>query len=131
VSPELAARILGAPEFIAWFGRVPRFHDGSVLEFTLDLSRCGHLRVKTFRMNPDTDDKGYFRLDKHCIVTFQFEEVTVADLVFEDAAEIIDNITINAHDDGFEMEINAINGFDGMLRMKSLRLAFEPDETAR
>lgn len=131
MSPEIAARIPGAPEFIAWFGRVPRFHDGSVLEFALDLSRRGHLKVKTFRMNPDTDENGYFRLDKHCVVTFHFEEVAVADLAFEDDAEIIDDITIKAHDDGFVMEITAINGFDAMLQMKTLRLAFEPDETAR
>ena len=127
MSPELAARIPGAAEFISCFGHFPRFHDGSVLEFALDLSRSGHLRVKAFRMNSDVDDKGYYRLDKHCVVNFFFEEITDADLGFEDAAEIIDNIAIKEHDSGFEMEIEAINGLDAMLRMKSLSLTFEPE----
>ena len=126
MSPELAADIPGAPEFIEWFGHFPTFHDGSVLGFALDLSRRGRLVVKAHRMNPELDEKGYFILDKHCVVTFTLEKITEADLSFEDAPEFISQLTVAAHDDGFQLEIDAINGFDGLLRMKALRLGFEP-----
>jgi hypothetical protein len=127
MSPDLITKIPGAAELISWFGGFPRLHDGAVSDFALRHDGSGHLSIDGFRMNPEVDEKGYFILDKHCTVTYFFEGTIEAEVSFEeDIGSIVDQIGISEHENGFEIVVDAINGFDCMLRVKSLRLSFLP-----
>ncbi|HEX3810665.1 MAG TPA: hypothetical protein VHW02_13305 [Rhizomicrobium sp.] len=128
MSPELITRIPGAAELVSWFGRYPRLHDGAVCDFALRRDRSGFVSVKGFRMNPETDEKGYFVLDKHCTVTYTFEGILEAEFSFEEEIDsIVDQIQISECEVGFEFVVDAVNGFDCAIRAKSLRISFEPN----
>jgi immunity protein 50 of polymorphic toxin system len=66
------------------FGRWPSFHDAEVLSIHLDRSGEGspslEARVHVFRMNNDVDDRGYFVLTKHTLVTLRFSNIILRDL---------------------------------------------------
>jgi hypothetical protein len=128
VSPELIEQIPGAVDLVSWFGWFPRLHDGAVIDFMLRFDRSGFIKVAGFRMNPETDEKGFFILDKHCTVTFAFEGVAEVELSFEDEiASIVDQVEITKSEVGFEIVVDAINGFDCALKVKSLSISFEPE----
>ena len=64
---------------IGIFGRWPSFHDAEVLSVHLD--RAGddapslEARVHVFRMTNDVDDRGFFVLTKHTLVTLRFSNI--------------------------------------------------------
>jgi hypothetical protein len=70
-----------------WFGRWPAFHDAEVLSMALDRgpleTAAGPsltVRLHAFQPTPETEDRGYFRVIKHAIITLEFagmEEVTL------------------------------------------------------
>ena len=127
MTPELARRIPGAPELIAWFGNFPSFHDGTVLEFALDLSRSGRLAIKAHRMNREVDDKGFFVLDKHCVVTFLLEDISRAEMEFDDAGiDIVFRFKIAEQGEGFAIDLETVNGCNAKLVLNTLSLGFEP-----
>jgi hypothetical protein len=126
LSPELIARIPGAAEFADWFGHFPRFHDATVEDLAMRLDGRGHLRIRGFRMTPEVDEKGYFVLDKHCIVIFSFEGATNLEMDIEDEApKILYSLEIKEYEGGFEIELQGCVGIDALLRVKSLRMEFE------
>lgn len=124
--PELIARIPGAAEFVAWFGHFPWFHDAVVEDLVMRLDGRGFIRLRAFRMNKEVDEKGYFVLDKHCIVTFSFEGGMTLEMEIEDEGpKIVYGLEIKDHEGGFEIELQGSCGIDALLRAKSLRMAFE------
>ncbi len=65
-----------------WFGSWPSFHDAEVLSMYLDRkpleTRPGPslvVRVHAFEMTREVDDRGYYKLRKHAIVTLEFAGV--------------------------------------------------------
>jgi len=62
-----------------WFGHWPSFHDAEVLSMHLDRkpleTRPGPsfvVRLHAFEMTPEVDERGYYKLTKHAIITLQF-----------------------------------------------------------
>jgi hypothetical protein len=73
---ELLNKVPGGPELIAWFGKVAHFHDAEILQLHLDRSGQSHLHIHTWHMTNTTDERGFFVLEKHVVVTLTFEEIT-------------------------------------------------------
>ena len=71
----LIAELPGGKALIDWFGYIPRFHDAKLLGLHLGASGAT-LRLHTFRITSETDEKGYFLLDRHVVVTFTLERLT-------------------------------------------------------
>ena len=127
MSPELAGRIPGASSLIAWFGHFPSFHDGTVLEFALDLSRGGRIVIEAHRMSREVDDNGFFVLDKHCVVTFLLKDVRRAEIEFDDAGiDIVFRFKIAEQGEGFGIDLESVNGCNARLVLNTLSLSFEP-----
>ncbi len=73
--PLVFQSLEGADEVIAWFGYVPSFHDASIkrMEFA---NSDGILEIAAFRMTDKVDDKGFFVLDRHAVVTLHLTDVS-------------------------------------------------------
>jgi len=63
-----------------WFGCWPAFHDAEVLSMHLDRRPLADgfgpsltVRLHTFEMTGDVDERGHYKLVKHAIVTFEFD----------------------------------------------------------
>ena len=97
------------------------------MSFQLDGEGNGILKAKAFRMTDKIDEKGYFVLEKHCFVTLHFEEVTEVNLRgFMPGQAILYAPDIEKAGQEFIVSVNSSYGFDGVLKMKGLRIELEP-----
>jgi Immunity protein 50 len=69
------ASISGGSELVAWFGRVPSFHDAEIVGLNLNRRSASTLVLHTWSTTNGVDDRGYFVLDRHVAVTFVLEEI--------------------------------------------------------
>lgn len=75
-------RIVNHKLITDWFGHWPSFHDAEVLSMHLDRKPIEKgsgpsltIRVHAFEMTPEVDDRGYYKLTKHAIITLEFDGV--------------------------------------------------------
>jgi hypothetical protein len=76
--------IVGADRLVNRFGRWPSFHDAVIVRVTVDsLGVSGpsaEMLVHTWAMTDTVDEKGYYVLEKHTLVRFDFEQLTSCEL---------------------------------------------------
>ena len=77
--PVNIGEIEGAAELEEWFGYWPSFHDAEIVSLHLNRRGSSSLRVHTWEMTKEIDDKGYYVLAKHIVVEFVFEAVCVSE----------------------------------------------------
>jgi hypothetical protein len=95
----IMAELPGGQELIAWFGYVPRFHNAELLDLHLGASGAS-LRLHTWRMTSETDEKGYYLLDKHVVVTFSLERLTGITLEGHDSRGILYGLNLRRYGSG-------------------------------
>jgi hypothetical protein len=69
------ASIPGGLDLVAWFGRVPSFHDAEIVSLSLHRRAPSMLNIHAWNMTKEVDDHGYFVLDRHAVVTFILEDI--------------------------------------------------------
>jgi hypothetical protein len=116
----------GGQALIEWFGRVPRFHDAELQEIRLASNGPSTLRIRTWRMTNQVDDRGYFVLDKHAMVTITLERVSSVALDHFDLPGIIGDLEITSVENGFQLSWDGSYGVEGRLRAEQLRIDFTP-----
>lgn len=57
----------GGAALFAWSGRVPRFHDGELLEIAFFGKGQGRMRIHGWTMTDKVDAHGYFITEKHAV----------------------------------------------------------------
>ena len=79
---ELYERVVNHRLITDWFGYWPSFHDAEVLSLYLDRRplEAGPgpslvVRVHTFEMTREVDDRGHYKFRKHAIITLEFDGV--------------------------------------------------------
>ena len=137
----------GGPELLAWFGRVPSFHDAEIVRLELNRRRPGRLAVHFWNMLGDTDERGYFILDRHAVVTFTLIDVidiqldgfnhqnVLSGLSLLRAPERPDRQTLYASSpNDYEILMEPCFGMDGRIRCRNLTIALapgKPDDISR
>ena len=121
--------LLGVPgedTLISWFGRMPRFHDAELREVVLSSKGPNLLRILAWNMTDRTDEKGYFILEKHALVTITLDAVTSVNLSDFDLPGIIFDMAVSRLGDEFELTWTGSYGVAGTIRAKNLSFALEP-----
>jgi hypothetical protein len=118
--------IPGGQTLVDWFGRVPRFHDANLLDIILASKGTSTLQISTWRMTDKLDDRGYYVLDKHAVVTIDLWEVTYVALTEFNLPGIIFDLQITKADAGFEIAWSGSYGVSGILRAQRISIAFRP-----
>ena len=119
------ADVEGAQQLIDWLGFVPSFHDAELLDIELFSNRSGRLRLHAFRMTDKVDDKGYFILDRHVLVTVTLEEVRAISLDYFDLTGTISQLHILRAGKRFRVEWQSSYGVHGDIVAKNVRIDFE------
>ena len=127
-SEETLRSIPGGQALFDWFGRVPHFHDANVLEISLASKGPSMVRFHTWHMTDKLDDKGYFILEKHIVVTLILDEVTHVDLHDFDLPGIVGFLDITRTEDGYQFAWDVSYGVGGSLRAKQARIELSPGE---
>jgi hypothetical protein len=129
IESELAD-IPGGDDVMAWFGRVPRFHDANLMELTLSCSQESRLRIHTWNMTNCVDEKGFFILEKHAVVTICAQQVISVNLDDFDNFAIIHDLIIRKQDDEFLITWDSSYGVSGSLKAKGVRIELRPGKPA-
>lgn len=141
----LYAGILGGPELLAWFGRVPSFHDAEVVRVVLNRRAPSTLSVHTWRLTNQVDAQSYFILDRHAVVTFELEDVLDVQLEHFSPQNVIFGLQLrrattrpdrmphyfgDASPDDFEIELDPCYGLSGYVRCRRISISFVPGKPA-
>jgi hypothetical protein len=118
--------VAGEGTVISWFGRMPRFHDAELREIVLSSNGPNLLRILAWNMTDKTDEKGYFILEKHAVVTITLDAVTAVNLSDFNLPGIILDMAVSRLGDEFELAWTGSYGVEGAIRAKNLSFALEP-----
>ena len=123
--------IPGADALAAWFGSWPSFHDAEIHELHLDRQGVSWLRVHTWRMTDRVDDKGYYVLENHVMVTFNMRQIATLLLDGFSHQNVIFALSLEQTAGGWIMTLDPCYGFSGMIEAKEMSIEFIPIEPAR
>jgi len=118
--------IPGGRELIDWFGYVPRFHDANLLGINLVSDGPSSLRIHAFRMTKEVDDRGYYVLDKHVVVTVTLEAVIQVGLSDFNLPGIIFELSFSTVEDDIQLAWTGSYGVEGTIRAKQARIDLIP-----
>jgi hypothetical protein len=143
------ADIPGGLDLVAWFGRVPSFHDAEIVSLNLHRRAASTLSLHAWNTTRDVDDRGYFILDRHAVVTFFLEEIldlqldgfshqnVIFGLCLRRALERPDRrpfYWLDPSPNDYEIELEPCFGLDGKIRCRKVSVAFvpgKPDDARR
>lgn len=122
------ADVTGGSELVEWFGVVPTFHDGEVLRLDLKRDGVSKLVVYGFRMTSETDEKGFYVLDRKFIATFELDGIDKLELEGFSGQNVLNALTVAVRPAGagFDLEMSAIHGLGGTLGCRRLHISFAP-----
>jgi hypothetical protein len=123
---NIIPEIPGAEDVVAWFGGWPSFHDAEVLEFTFVRKGTSFLRIHTWLMTDQVDEKGYYVLDKHAIVTFTFERVTDLELRGFNHQNVISGLQFERTADSFILSLEPCYGVGGAIEATKMSVSLQP-----
>ena len=121
-----AANIAGWDAVVEWFGCAPNFHDAEVL--SIDLRRDpepSYVRVHAWRTNADTDVRGYFRRDRHALVTFVIRDIRSLRLEDWNHQNVLSALQVGLSADRYFLSLPTIYGVDGELTALDISVSIE------
>ena len=119
----------GGEAIESWFGRSPTFHDAEIASLSLDRAGPSTMTVYWFCTTAQTDERGYYILDKHALVTFRMDQVFDLKLSGFNGQNVIFNLAIGKRPDsdpGYDIEIETSHGLSGRISCRSLALSLKP-----
>jgi hypothetical protein len=123
---EFLNAVPGAAELFTWFGYWPSFHDAEIISLALNRSGTSTLRIHTWQMTSQTDERGYYILDKHVLINFQMEEILGLELGDFNLQNVISGLNIRKTDDGYQIEMGPCYGLAGSITARKLSIEIEP-----
>ena len=118
--------IPGRDEVMKWFGEWPSFHDAEILELYLDRSGPSWVKLHAWLTTNRTDDKGYFILEKHAVVTFTFDDIS--DLKLDDfsSQNVISCLLLTRRADRLRISLGPCYGIAGYIEAKAITVSLSP-----
>ncbi|UWQ81548.1 immunity 50 family protein (plasmid) [Leisingera sp. S132] len=120
----------GGPELIKWFGRVPGFHDAEVLDLHLKRSGKSKLSIHTRNMTSEIEN-GYYRLEKHAVVTFTMDRIFELEIEGFNHQNVIGGLSLKRVRSGentgvYELQIEPVFGLSGVIRAQAVSVSYTP-----
>ena len=122
--------IPGWSALVDWFGYDPNFHDAEVV--AIDLRRDPDpslVRVHVWRTNPDVDENGYYRMDRHALATFTIKGITASSLRWWNHQNVLAGLSAGRTDAGCFLSLGGEHGVDGEIEAAEISVsvdAYEP-----
>lgn len=140
IDDDLFLTLDGGRTVADWFGYVPSFHDASLSKLELGNGHA-ELVLQSFRMTNEVDEKGYFVLDRHALVTILLSGVTGVTLS-GDASSSVQELAIRRVETehtgwdtvagpaigNFEVRWESSFGLEGAIFARDVRFLLVPTE---
>lgn len=120
--------IHGASELHDWFGNWPSFHDAEIISLHLNRRGSSSLRVHTWEMTKEVDEKGYYVLAKHVVVEFILESISGLNLNGFNHQNVIFGLEVEKIDSGFRLRLDDCYGLAGSIEAERMSLRITPGQ---
>ncbi|MEW6027308.1 MAG: Imm50 family immunity protein [Planctomycetota bacterium] len=120
---EISKRIINSNLLIDWFGYWHDFHDFEVMH--IDMNRKGPtiiMQVYGFKMLPEVDEKGYYKLTKHCVITIKFNEVSDLSLEEFNHQNVLASLSFNEEKDSIRTALWPCYGCHGFIVSRNVEV---------
>lgn len=112
---------------IEWFGYKPNFHDAEVMSVELRRApACSIVRIHAWRTLGETDEKGYFRQDRHAVVSIVLKDIVRQELSCWNQQNVLSTLSIEDGPEGATLALGAIYGVEGEIVAREICLEVEP-----
>ena len=123
---EFLRNIAGAQKLFDWFGYWPSFHDAEILSLALNRSGVSDMRILTWEMTNEIDEKGFYVLQKHTIVRFIFEEIIDLELSGFSDQNVIFGLSLRPIAEGTRIALDPCCGLAGNISARNISVELEP-----
>ena len=118
----IVAEVPGAKAVSDWFGYWPSFHDSEVINIHLNRAGESKVEVHAFEMTSQVDQRGYYVLAKHVIVSFVLDGILGMQLKWFNDQNVLSDLGIEKLDDGYDVVLGGCHGVEGSISTRSLRI---------
>ena len=118
-SNPAVAQISNAEAVYQHFGYWPDFHDAEIIKVTFE-SHPGYRATVTFtlaafEMTSETDEKGFYKLVKHCKVEFLFTGIREMEFDYFGHQNVIFDLVFEEHNGAIQGTFNSSVGLDAVV----------------
>jgi hypothetical protein len=118
ISPAIG-RIINHEVVIQYFGYWPNFHDAEITKVTFETHSTGRYSVTfvlaAFEMTKEIDERGYYKLIKHCDVELQFIGIQKLEFGGFDFQNVIFDLALEESGDNVECSFESSTGLEASL----------------
>ncbi|GAA4351407.1 hypothetical protein GCM10023185_10030 [Hymenobacter saemangeumensis] len=117
-SPAIS-RIINHEIILQHFGYWPDFHDAEITKVIFETHPTGRYSIAflidAFEMTKEIDERGYYKLSKHCTVELQF--IGIQSLNFEGFSfqNVIFDLVFEESGDSIECRLSSSNGLEAAI----------------
>lgn len=79
-------------------------------------------------MTDQVDDKGYFILDRHAVITFRMQDISDLTLSGFSIQNVISGLQINRAENGYVIALGGCFGIEGIICAGSIQIDLEPGQ---
>jgi hypothetical protein len=114
--------VANSEELITAMGDEPCFHDGTVLGSTQE-GDVIEVSIHIFRGTPEVDAQGYYKLEKHHLVTLRMSGIHESSLPEHYGGDILGELEVRADGQLIRMEFGSIMSSGGHVLCKAVDVA--------
>lgn len=118
--------IQGAGALIEWFGYWPSFHDAEVLSVELNRSGTSRIRIHTWEMSREVDDKGFHVPRKSVVVTFVMDDLNQVRVEGFNHQNVLMGLAVTRTGNGLRLSFNDSFGMMGAITAGVVKIEMAP-----
>jgi hypothetical protein len=123
--PEMR-RVGNAETLWAHFGYWPKFHDAEIVRCAFETKPewCYSIQVwiEAFEMLSETDDKGFYKLAKECLIQLEFLDVSESDFQWFSHQNVIATMSIQEKGEFLECIIDSSVGMQAEIVAREINV---------
>lgn len=116
----------GADSVVAWWGSWIGFHDFYLLQLPQPGAADGEMRIHGWVTHTETDERGFYMQDKHCVVRLRLSGICSMDLSSTDLPAIIFTLEIEGIPGGRAITWDSSYGCEGRIGAATVSVVVEP-----
>jgi Immunity protein 50 len=124
----LQDEVPGAKDLLDWFGYWPTFHDAEIVSLSLNRHGESVLTVHTWHMTSRVDDKGFYVLERHVVVSLYFSQIVDLELTGFSQQNVVSSIAFQKEDAGYRVSLGGCYGLSGWILARQVRLGITPGQ---
>jgi hypothetical protein len=115
--------IINADSLTQWFGYWPDFHDFEIVRVEMDRSEPSiTIQVYAFQTVKESDEKGYFKRAKECLVTLKFNAISEVALEGFNQQNVLSSLAFEEKDGYLKTKLSTVYGLSGFIISKNLQI---------